>query len=504
MESTPGAPTTSTVGNGVDAASLSVQFDAWGDLTQLQQWNTHYAFQTTDDGQGPDAGNVGNGIVASSATSLSDAAYRYDALGRRISDGGSLLYYDAAGNVIEERSSTSAVEPTAQYVYSPVNNTLILRDRNVGATGNIGINGSGLSERRWPPCRTQGSTDAHSRRGARRRQQPCRRALIYTNPPTLSSSSTATAATAASARKTAPTTGEILYHGSRDDARFSSSDFYYLNGVEWNSSTGLPVQEDPFAYVSQKHSYDATVAAEAVGAFDTWFANNAGTIAATIKVGSWLGGPILGYAVNFVADVYERAAPVDNWKAQSALESVGGGFADVTGIGGLYGWYYGKDIITNSTDGWSNRGERNLRGFLGLLQFLPIVGAGLRSIGGMFGGGVQGGGAALSNGSVVLNGAWSPALAFASAGNALGAFRYGFGKHREYAVIASEGRERICAVTGPKTDNRFGHNRTIRQVARQVTANGEQVIAGGRMFDGVYRREAIFETIGGFKNAHAA
>jgi hypothetical protein len=57
------------------------------------------------------------------------------------------------------------------------------------------------------------------------------------------------------------------------------------------------------------------------------------------------------------------------------------------------------------------------------------------------------------------------------------------------------------AYTGPKTDNRFGHNRTIRQTAREVTASGDTVLAGGRSFDGVYRKEAVFETLGGFKGS---
>jgi hypothetical protein len=41
----------------------------------------------------------------------------------------------------------------------------------------------------------------------------------------------------------------------------------------------------------------------------------------------------------------------------------------------------------------------------------------------------------------------------------------------------------------------------IRQVAREVTANGEEVIGGGRAFDGVYRKEAVFPTEGGFKDS---
>ena len=54
---------------------------------------------------------------------------------------------------------------------------------------------------------------------------------------------------------------------------------------------------------------------------------------------------------------------------------------------------------------------------------------------------------------------------------------------------------------GPETDNRHGHNRKIRQVAREVTANGETVLKGGRSFDGTLRREAVIETLGGFKGS---
>jgi hypothetical protein len=54
---------------------------------------------------------------------------------------------------------------------------------------------------------------------------------------------------------------------------------------------------------------------------------------------------------------------------------------------------------------------------------------------------------------------------------------------------------------GPKTDNRYGHNRMIRQVAREVTANGDKVIGGGREFDGVFRKEAFYRIDDGFKGA---
>jgi hypothetical protein len=54
---------------------------------------------------------------------------------------------------------------------------------------------------------------------------------------------------------------------------------------------------------------------------------------------------------------------------------------------------------------------------------------------------------------------------------------------------------------GPKISNIFGHNRMIRKVAREVTAQGDEVISGGRMFDGIFRKEAYFRTPGGKKSA---
>jgi hypothetical protein len=52
---------------------------------------------------------------------------------------------------------------------------------------------------------------------------------------------------------------------------------------------------------------------------------------------------------------------------------------------------------------------------------------------------------------------------------------------------------------GPKISNIFGHNRMIRLVAREVTAEGDTVIRGGRVFDGIFRKEAYFKTPGGFR-----
>jgi hypothetical protein len=53
---------------------------------------------------------------------------------------------------------------------------------------------------------------------------------------------------------------------------------------------------------------------------------------------------------------------------------------------------------------------------------------------------------------------------------------------------------------GPKTDNRFGHNRAIREQARAAEARGDTVLAGGRSFDRKKRAEAVIPTSGGVKS----
>jgi len=71
-------------------------------------------------------------IVTGDTLSAKDSSYSYDALGRRISDAGTQLIYDASGNVVEEISSFNFIVNTGtiqQYVYSPVVNTLVLRDK---------------------------------------------------------------------------------------------------------------------------------------------------------------------------------------------------------------------------------------------------------------------------------------------------------------------------------------------------------------------------------------
>jgi RHS repeat-associated protein len=67
--------------------------------------------------------------------------YAYDALGRRIKEGSTDLYYSKDWQVVEERNSSN--QPTARYVWSAVYvDALVLRDRD--ADGN---SGNGLEER---------------------------------------------------------------------------------------------------------------------------------------------------------------------------------------------------------------------------------------------------------------------------------------------------------------------------------------------------------------------
>jgi hypothetical protein len=66
-------------------------------------------------------------------------------------------------------------------------------------------------------------------------------------------------------------------------------------------------------------------------------------------------------------------------------------------------------------------------------------------------------------------------------------------------LMRAAAKPRTGAQRGPNDTS--GHNATIRQVASEVTAEGDTVLAGGRSFDGVYRREAEFATTGGFRDS---
>jgi len=88
------------------AYALSVRFDMWGNVVEQKDWHMDW-------------------VLLNEATLLATRTYEYDALGRRISEPGRLLYWSADGNVIEDRASSSVV----QYVWSGVGgNHLVLRD----------------------------------------------------------------------------------------------------------------------------------------------------------------------------------------------------------------------------------------------------------------------------------------------------------------------------------------------------------------------------------------
>ncbi len=75
----------------------------------------------------------------------------------------------------------------------------------------------------------------------------------------------------------------------------------------------------------------------------------------------------------------------------------------------------------------------------------------------------------------------------------------GFSGSRLDTLANAAARQRTGAQRGPNDSS--GQTETIRRVAREATANGDTVLAGGKMFDGVYRAEAEFDTPGGFKSS---
>ncbi len=112
--------------------STSLSFDANGNLT-ADQAGQQYVY---------DAWNRLLKVKNSSGTTI--AEYRYDGLGRRVSETRSGtttdLYYSSDWQVLEERLSGST---TAQYIWSPVYmDALILRDRDTDGNGS-------LDERLW-------------------------------------------------------------------------------------------------------------------------------------------------------------------------------------------------------------------------------------------------------------------------------------------------------------------------------------------------------------------
>jgi hypothetical protein len=90
-------------------------------------------------------------------------------------------------------------------------------------------------------------------------------------------------------------------------------------------------------------------------------------------------------------------------------------------------------------------------------------------------------------------------------------YNWRIGEHHTYFVSASEAHASIWAHNqydpskpGPKTDNRFGHNRTIRELSKGIN-DGEILIDGqrGQVIKGGRRglKEAVVETKGRFRNS---
>lgn len=133
--------------------ALSVQYDAWGFMTDQINWNVTYTFVSTDDS--------GDGYYSAAATISTKHHFSYDALGRRISEGTAVLYYDQSGHVIQE-TVPGVGGFNAQYVYGADGN-LLLRDWDSDSTlstGNLGHSGSGLDQRLYAIEDAQGNVSA--------------------------------------------------------------------------------------------------------------------------------------------------------------------------------------------------------------------------------------------------------------------------------------------------------------------------------------------------------
>jgi hypothetical protein len=75
----------------------------------------------------------------------------------------------------------------------------------------------------------------------------------------------------------------------------------------------------------------------------------------------------------------------------------------------------------------------------------------------------------------------------------------GFSGPRLDTLANAAARQRTGAQRGPNETS--GQNATIRRVASEVTAKGDTVLKGGKAFDDVTRREAVYDTTGGFRDS---
>lgn len=126
-----------------------------------------------------------------------------------------------------------------------------MRDRATGSGGSVGKNGSGLGERLYAIQDPSSSVTAILAVQAGGGNGVVVERYIY-----QPAGSVTVLNTNGSVRGIGSSNSAYnwfyLYEGSRD----SGGGFYYLNGVEWNSLTGLPVKEDPTAYSAAVHAYN--------------------------------------------------------------------------------------------------------------------------------------------------------------------------------------------------------------------------------------------------------
>ena len=204
---------------------LYITFDAWG---QLRAFSVTYA----------ELDPISHQLVY---VVKEGSTCRYDALGRRISENSSDLYYDQSGQVIHEGPKDA---PSAQYIWSSADGLLVLRDRNATpGGGSLGRTNSGLDERLYAMTDAAGNvtgiTDATGQAVERYLYTPEGRMEVKTGqwgdlPP-------------------GPSAYEWRYtfRGGRKDAQ----GLYWINGQEWDYMTGGVLKEDPVAYADARNSY---------------------------------------------------------------------------------------------------------------------------------------------------------------------------------------------------------------------------------------------------------
>jgi YD repeat-containing protein len=198
------------------AYALSVRFDMWGNVVEQKDWHMDW-------------------VLLNEATLLAMRTYEYDALGRRISEPGRLLYWSADGNVIEDRAPSSVV----QYVWSGIGgNHLVLRDADSDANRSTTYDPrlpAGVDERIYAITDASGSvtaiTDWAGNVLERYLYTPEGKLEIRT--PDMST-----------VRTNSGYGWGYTYHSGRRDGQ----GLYYVGGQVYDYLTANPVQPDPASY----------------------------------------------------------------------------------------------------------------------------------------------------------------------------------------------------------------------------------------------------------------